>query len=334
MTVILEAWPPGLWRGVHVVVAVSGGADSVALLRALGVAKRQAGGPGRLFVAHFNHGLRGEESAADARWVARLAEQLGIEAILGQASGQDLSAEEDARAARYRFLLHAAERIGARFVATGHTADDQAETILHRVLRGASLQGVAGIPFSRPLSKLSQVVRPLLSVSRAEVMEYLQVLNQDYRTDSTNKESIYTRNRLRLGLLPLLREQFGDCVDDSLRRLGQHAAEAHAVIRSLAEEIQERSIVRSVAGDCLTITPKQLTGHAPLVVREACKLAWREANWPEQAMGAQEWARLYDFLTQEGQPPAINLPGGVETRRQGDRIVLRRAGGARKIEAD
>jgi tRNA(Ile)-lysidine synthase len=323
------AWPPERWRDLHVLAAVSGGADSVALLRAMRDLKQQAGGRGQVFAAHFNHHLRGEHSDADARWVAELGESLGVEVILGQAGGgsdsggltpAELNSEELARDARYAFLLQTAERLGARFVATGHTADDQTETILHRLLRGASIGGLAGIPPSRPLGPTVEVVRPLLGVTRQAIEQALAEWGQDYRTDATNAEATFTRNRLRHMVLPLLREEFGPGIDDAIRRLGRQAGESHEVIRELATRVLESAIF--VLPDQLVIQKHKLTSQPPLVVREACKLAWRAAGWPEQAMGASEWNRLHDFLVEEGPPAAISLPGGVEARRDDRGVVL------------
>ena len=132
---LANAWPAEAWGDVTVLVGVSGGADSVALLRALEALKRTAAGAGRLIVAHFHHGLRGAEADADAAFVAALSQRLGLECVVGRASGSSPSDEASARKARYRFLKRTAHARGARFVAVAPTADDQAETILHRIAR-------------------------------------------------------------------------------------------------------------------------------------------------------------------------------------------------------
>lgn len=324
---IAQAWPAQRWQDLHVLVAVSGGADSVALLLGLWELKRQAVGRGRLYVGHFNHGLRSEESDADARWVGELAERLGVEVLSGQHEGQSaerLDSEQAARQARYRFLLESAEHTGARYVATGHTADDQAETILHRVLRGASIKGLGGIPFARSLSPAVQVVRPLLGVSRAEVEQFLSQRDQGYRTDSSNAVSDFTRNLIRNQVLPSLRETFGEHVDQSLRRLGAQAAEAHAVIEALAREVAGHSIQRPIAAGTLIIDPAQFGAAPRLVVREAMKMAWETAGWPLQSMGAAEWERLY-ALTQDPAACSFDLPGGISAAWESGVVTLRRA---------
>jgi len=163
------------WNDVGVVVAVSGGADSVALLRGMASARSTLAGSGRLIVAHFNHGLRGAESDADQAFVEELAARFQLQCCSARAApaGSGHVAEEAARNQRYAFLLQTASTQGARVVATAHTADDQIETVLHRVVRGSGLSGLAGIPFTRSLSEAVALVRPLLHYRRAEILAYL-----------------------------------------------------------------------------------------------------------------------------------------------------------------
>lgn len=331
---IRAAWPPDGWRGTHVVVAVSGGADSVALLAGLLEVKQAAGGAGRVFAAHFNHGTRGKESDADERFVRRLCDRLGVALECGRAGAEEtLASEQAARDARYTFLRAAAEALGARYVATAHTADDQLETILLRVLRGAGLAGLAGVPQQRRLGPAVTVARPLLGVRRAEVEAYLAARRQPYCTDATNLDDCFARNRVRGELLPMLRERFGAGVDEALLRLSGQATEAQEVIACLARDAAARSIqplepdARGQRG--LAVNPEGLTEAPPLVAREAVRLAWREAGWPEQAMGAREWRRVHALLVEGPDAPPINLPGGVDARWVGERVVLRRAAARR-----
>lgn len=151
-TRLAQSWPPATWRDVTVVIAVSGGADSVALLH--GLKALDQGGAGELIAAHFDHRLRAE-SGEDAAFVRDLAEEIGCRAEIGVASQPTRSAgdglEAAAREARYDFFRETARRLGARFVVTAHTADDQAETVLQRLIRGTGLHGAAGIPRAREL---------------------------------------------------------------------------------------------------------------------------------------------------------------------------------------
>jgi tRNA(Ile)-lysidine synthase len=210
--------------GGRVAVAVSGGADSVALLRVLLDLRDELGIV--LAVAHFNHGLRGEESQADEAFVAELAKQHALEFFVGHADVRDyaltskLSIEAAGRELRYRWLadLCAAQRFGA--VATAHTLDDQAETVLLKFLRGAGTRGLAGIYSILELEN-HRIIRPLLSVSRDEVETYLECLGQEWREDETNLDRRFTRNRVRHDLLPLLEREF----NPNIRALLSDAAE-------------------------------------------------------------------------------------------------------------
>jgi len=215
LTRLAAAWPPADWQDVTVLVAVSGGADSVALAR--GLCQLRAPGEGRLVLAHFNHRLRGAESDADEQFVEELARELGVKFITESAPPPPLPlspspplaspSEASLRDLRYEFLRHAANESGARYVATAHTADDQVETILLNIVRGTGLAGLAGIPRVRAFTQAATIVRPLLDVTRAEVLDYLQWLGAAFREDATNSSLHYTRNRVRHELLPLLERE-------------------------------------------------------------------------------------------------------------------------------
>jgi tRNA(Ile)-lysidine synthase len=197
------AWAPAAWRDVHVLVGVSGGADSMALLRALIQLKAEAGGAGQLFVGHVNHQLRGEESHADEGWLREQCERLDVPLFVEsvntvqQAADDGDGVEAAAREGRYRALTRMAEGAGARYVAVAHTRDDQVETVLQRLLRGTGLRGLSGMPTSRMLSPSVTLVRPMLACRRSDVLEYLAAIGQSHRQDATNEAVWFTRNRLR-----------------------------------------------------------------------------------------------------------------------------------------
>jgi tRNA(Ile)-lysidine synthase len=188
-------------RGDHILAAVSGGADSVALLMVLhGLAPAWSW---RLTVVHVNYGLRGKESEQDARFVIDLCRELGLPVIceaveLGTARG---SLQSRAREARYALFAEIADRIGADKIALGHTADDQAETVLMWTMRGAGAGGLGGMPVMRD----GKWIRPLLDIARGDVEAYLLAQGRGWRTDSSNLTPLYTRNRIRLEILPALK---------------------------------------------------------------------------------------------------------------------------------
>jgi tRNA(Ile)-lysidine synthase len=239
-----------------VVVGVSGGADSVCLLHVL--AKWRKGLGIKLHIAHLNHQLRGVESEADAEYVSNLAGSLGIpvtidrQDVAAYRTERNCSIEEAARELRYAFLASVAREVGAHRIATGHTRDDQVETILMHILRGTGITGLCGLAPCSPMAYDSQgisslasplslrakrsnllVIRPLLDITREETASYCQEHQLDPRIDSSNLSLSFFRNRLRLQLLPLLR-QYNPSVDQALLRLADIAKEDNAFIEQQA----------------------------------------------------------------------------------------------------
>jgi tRNA(Ile)-lysidine synthase len=308
------------------VVAVSGGPDSVALLRALAL-----GVAGPLVVAHLNHQLRGEESTADEEFVRQLHADLGAAgANLGplQATRVDVRAaavgdnvEATGRRLRYDWLTQVARDTGSAWVATGHTADDQAETVLHRLLRGAGLRGLIGVVARRPLAPGILLVRPLLRVRRAEVLAFLEALGQPFRQDSSNRDRHYTRSRLRHDLLPVLARDYNPGVVAALGRLAEQAAEAQTFIEEQAARVLAAAELPR-AGATLVLEARRLTAEPALLQREAVRLLWRREGWPDGEMGFDDWARVMEVI--RGDRPALDAPGGVRVSRVGQVVRFAR----------
>jgi tRNA(Ile)-lysidine synthase len=215
-----------LQPGDRVAVAVSGGADSVALLRVLLELRQELGVV--LSVAHFHHGIRGAEADADQQFVRELAERYGLELDSGaadvpaRARVQKSSLETAARDLRHQWFaaLLGKDHGKADKIATAHTLDDQAETVLMRLLRGTGSRGLAGI---FPMQRERRLVRPLLEVTRREVEAYLTAIAQPWREDSSNRDRSHTRNRVRHELLPLLERDFNPAIRHTLADLAEVA---------------------------------------------------------------------------------------------------------------
>jgi tRNA(Ile)-lysidine synthase len=314
---------PGLERGL--VVAVSGGPDSVALLRAV-VAARPAAAPWPLAAAHLNHALRGADSDADEAFVIDLCASLGVPLFrhrldvggLARAEGDNLEAV--ARRERYRWLAAVARDAGAAWVATGHTASDQAETVLHRLLRGAGLEGLRGIAGRRELAAGVGLVRPLLRARRRDVIVYLEALGQAARQDASNADLRFTRNRIRHELLPHLAESYNPAVEAALARLAEQAEEA-----CRAEEEEAAALLSAAelprAGALLVFDAGRLAAAPARLVRAAFRLVWRREGWPRGRMGADDWQRLADLVVSSR--GGVDLPGRVTARRRGVVVQLR-----------
>jgi tRNA(Ile)-lysidine synthase len=317
---LADRWPPESWRAEGMLVGVSGGADSVALLRGLAA---QRGGPGRLLAAHFNHALRGEESDRDEQFVVELCQRLGVPCTVGRGAPAGAGSDEASlRRKRYGFLQGAAEQAGVRYLAVAHTLDDQAETILHRIVRGTGLAGLAGMRASRRLGQAVTLVRPLLATRRGEVRDYLRQLGQAWCEDALNRDRDYTRNRLRLELLPRLAADFNPQVHEALVRLGQLALEAQEALGSVVENLKAECLLEQSAGG--VVLACGVLARAPRhVVRELMVGVWQDQDWPLREMGLAHWEQLADLAlgATDGRLP---LPGGVEARRSGQRLEIRR----------
>ena len=334
---IQKTWPLVTWSDVHVLVGVSGGADSTALLRALCLL-RGTSGAGKIYAAHVNHQLRAAESDAQQAWLQVLTQRMGVTLFVrrGEVVGPGFPSwdgwEAAARDVRYRLLAEMADEVGARYVALAHTRDDQVETVLFRLLRGTGLRGLGGMPAMRSLTEGATLVRPLLATSRAEVLEYLREIGQEYCHDSSNDELRFSRNRLRHELIPLLQTEYRSDVDLALWRLSEQAAQAHDLIEGLAKALWERARQAQplpssppMGGGSLVLLALRsdvLTGVQPYLASEVWRLAWRDARLSEQAMTSAHWQQLAELSGSRGDGGSVNLPGGSVARRVRGWVVV------------
>lgn len=294
--------------GELVLVAVSGGPDSVALAHALHLLAPELGV--RLHLFHLDHGLRGEAGAADARWVAEFAARRGLPFTVRQAhvaaeAARHGGVEAAGRAVRYRELQRVAAATGARRVAVGHNRDDQAETLLLRLLRGAGRRGLGGMAPVRPLGPGSApgttLIRPLLAIARAEIEAFCAAEQLDPRTDPTNAEPLYARNRIRLELLPFLRERFNPQVAARL-------ADTAAVLRA-EDDYLDAAAQAALAG--LGLPPGQVPAAALLGVHPALRRRMVRilAGQAGVALDLGHVEAILDLCTTTG-TTATSLPGG------------------------
>ena len=307
----------GIAAGTRVVAAVSGGPDSTSLLDALVSLRDELGI--RLHGAHLDHRLRGEASREDARFVADTFRRLGIDHTVEAADvpsfqrEKGLSMEGAARTVRYGFLARVASETEADAVALGHTADDQAETVLMHIIRGSGLSGLRGMePASKRVfdGKELLLVRPLLAVSRQEILRYCKTLALEYRQDESNLSLDPQRNRLRLELLPAL-ESYNPAVRDALVRLSRSAGQDLAYLG--AEVARAWQEVGSEDGPRVTLSRTAFSKLAPALqshlLRRAVRAAKGDAVDLEQSH-VDEMARLMAGRAGAG----LDLPGGIDFR--------------------
>jgi tRNA(Ile)-lysidine synthase len=315
--------------GAGVLVGVSGGADSVSLLRGLHSLAEQS--QLRIVSAHLNHAMRPVAADDDAAWITELCGRLAVPIVVETvdvpvyATEQRLNIEEAARSVRYEFFVRSARARGCTHVAIAHTEDDQVETVLHHLFRGAGLAGLRGMQPTRPLAEDLTLVRPLLRVRRAEIEAWLGEIGQDFRTDITNADESRTRNRIRHSVLPGLERDLGSSVRDALLRLAEQASELQSTIEELAERLLGRC-VEDETTDLVRLNAELLAAQPRHLVREVFVQLWKRKNWPRQAVGFDEWDRLARLVEEGG---SATLPGNIEATRRGTLIVIRsRASGS------
>lgn len=267
---VLRAVSDAMHRlGVHrddlVLVALSGGPDSVAMLFAMLALRERL--CFRIAAAHLNHAIRAAESDRDEAFVRDLCSSAGLDLYVERAQGLTPSTpnlEEKAREARHSFLGRVAERTGARYVALAHHADDQAETVLLRLLRGAGAAGVAGMGEAGP----RRLIRPVLSLTRAELRAYIRDVGAPYVTDASNESPAILRNRIRNHLLPMLEREYAPGIG---RRLAEFASEMRRLDAFAAAEARRAMVIAD--GDALDLGSFAELDPAlqPVVIREFLK---------------------------------------------------------------
>jgi tRNA(Ile)-lysidine synthase len=313
--------------GERVGVAVSGGADSVALLFLLVELRRELGLT--LRVLHFHHGLRGRAADLDAQFVERLAERLGLTFVLGrgdvrgEATRTGVNLEAAARRLRYAFLRRAAANQDLQKIAVAHTADDQAETVLAHILRGSGLSGVAGI---HPRNGV--IVRPLLGVARGDLRAWLKARGEKWREDATNRHVTRMRARIRKKLLPLLQKKFQPRVVEHLASLAQLARKDDALLNALADEFLEKHSEQIAGGVRIRLKDLKESALAARVVRRAVRAMKLKfaAEAAEMFRGAELTAvhvkQVLELLGHGESGSELMLPGGFVVRRHYEAVSI------------
>jgi len=305
-------------RGGRVVVALSGGPDSVALVHILRELERD----GELVVAgvaHLNHRLRGVAADQDEQFCRALAAALNLPIaveradVRGLAHEQGRSVEDAARVARYAFLERAADDLGADAIAVGHSRDDQAETFLLRLVRGAGPRGLAGI-----LPRAGRVVRPLLDISRAELRAYVALRGIESCEDASNADLMVPRNRVRHELIPYLEREFSPGIVDVLAREAAIAREDEDRLQKEAIDLGASVVLRDTHGAQVDVAA--LTSLHPALAARVARIALSELAGL-RFIGFDHVHAFLEFARNGASGAALSLPGQQVVHR-GDRIVL------------
>lgn len=317
----------GLGSDIRLVVAVSGGADSVALLDALVRMRKGAAdlAPVELIVAHFNHLLRGDESDEDERFVESLARRYELpfavarEDIAGEARLQGRNLEAVARERRYRFLARTARKSGAPFVATAHTRDDQVETVLLRLLRGAGTEGLGGMRRRRRLDEGVDLIRPLLSARREDVLAHCARYGLDYRTDSSNLSPAFARNRIRLVIAPELR-LINPRFDEAIARAAELISEDEEYLGRLAASVLAEAQSGAPPDGGLDVS--RLSAEPAALRRRALREWLRRARGDLRRIERAHLDAIDALVTRGQSGRRVELPGGSIVVREFDRLEL------------
>ena len=316
----------GLWTAeTRVVAAVSGGSDSVALFFLL----RELAEAGELRLAglaHLHHHIRGAAADEDAAFCRALAARAGVAAAIGDvdvpalAARERLSIEVAGRKARQQFFVEALASLDGQCIGVAHTRDDQAETVLLRLVRGAGPAGLAGIAPRR-----DHLVRPLLELTRIELCDYLESIGQSWREDATNADRAIPRNRIRHDIMPLLRE-LNPRADAALARTADILRSDSDLFDTLANEAGRR-LVRTIGDGRVAVATDGLAGLPKALARRVALAALETVN-PGQSYGFEEAEHLCSAGNHPGKGWPTNLPGVDVERLGADVVLVKREGSA------
>ena len=317
-----------------VLTGLSGGPDSVALLWCLYRLSNRFGF--QIGAAHLNHDLRGCESRADADFSAAFASRLKIPCHIETISVSDyqrehkLSLEEAARKVRYAFLSQIAAAHGYTKIALGHHADDNAELVLMNLIRGSGSAGLSGIPVKRPMGNPHSptsdltIIRPLIRLTKTEIVSFLSANNLQWRTDHTNRDTAHLRNRIRHDLLPTLKKNFNPNIVETLNRSASIAESEEAWITETLRPVFENIIVRLDARHVRLSLP-ELAQHPLPVARRILRQAIRQAKGDLQKISFQHVASVMALCLSRREQGALDLPDRLRIEKSAAHLTLYRS---------
>jgi len=313
--------------GQKVVLAISGGADSVGLLQILNKLRTAGKIDVKLHLAHVNHHLRAEESDGDANFVASLAEGLALPLtiedvdVMAMARREKLSIETAARMLRLNALKAVAKTQNASAILTAHHKDDNAETIIHRLLRGTGYTGLAGIRPKIEFQDGSVFVRPLLNISRKQIEDYLAKTNTNWRTDATNADCRFTRNHIRHKLVPLIEKGCQSPLSESLSILARHCCGLDEKLRTLTGSAWE-NCSRELEAESLVLQREAFLAEAKPVQIELIKKTLSQLNCGLRKFTFEHYNAILTFAKSAKPDKTLKLPNGLMMRVDSDEIIF------------
>lgn len=313
-----------LRKGDRVLVCVSGGADSVALLHVL---NRLRGGLGiSLHIAHLDHMMRPRESHKDMLFVKKIAKRFDIPVTASRINVPQIvqkkgsSLEDTARDERYKFFLKVALKINANKIATAHTMDDQAETVLMRLLRGSGVTGLRGIPPKRSMDNCL-VLRPLIRIWKRDLVDYLKENNLNFRLDSSNLDINILRNRIRLKLLPLIKKGYNPNISEVLVNISENLND----IFEYMEEESRKAFLDSrmkANDDEVAISLSKLLKRDIAIQKEIVRMAIRELKGDLNRITYNHWQDIDSMIKEKSTGASLDLPDGIRCIKEYERLVF------------
>ncbi len=307
-------------RGEKVVVGVSGGPDSVCLLHVLKTISEKM--DIKLYAVHINHMLRGAESDLDEEYVRNLCKKLDVSLyaeridVASVAEDKGLSLEEAGREARYQKFYQVADQVGAEKIAVAHNKNDQAETVLMNFIRGSGLAGLAGMDFKR-----DKIIRPLLEISRAEIEEYCKKHSLNPRTDSSNLKSIFTRNRIRLELIPAIDRMFGTNITETACRTAAILKDDNEFLESSALKLY-RDSARMINEREIRLNLSKIEGCHIALIRRVIRRAIFELKKDLKGIGSVHTDDAARLILEGNTGSEVHLPSCIRVRKSYNQAIV------------
>lgn len=310
-------------QGDRVLVGVSGGPDSVALLSILNELRHALGI--HLVVAHFNHNLR-KNAGTDQRFVENLARRLQLPFVSAQGhlrkSTRKSSMEEIARESRFTFLVKAARRLKAEKIALGHTQDDLAETVLMRILRGTGLMGMRGILPKRTLYGIA-FVRPLIASDKKDVLDFLKKRKIKFRVDPTNKTKKFFRNKIRQELLPLLEQRYSKNIRRILANLSATITADYDYLEQQSGRLFRKPLLKNGPSKSIRFDLNRLGKIHPSLQRLLIRLAIENLKGDTRKLSFEHMCEIEDLIINRPAESIVHLPGQITVLKEKTQLALR-----------
>ena len=313
-----------LQKGDSILAGVSGGPDSITLLHILYSLKKEYSLS--ILIAHLDHKFRGEESVADRKFCEDLAKRYNLEIVWEEidvpkiAKEKGISPEEAARLARYDFFKRVAKERGIDKIAVGHTRDDQAETVLMRIIRGAGMKGLSGIS---PVKNMqgNKIIRPLIGIFRKEVEDFILTEGLKFRKDSSNEKTIFTRNKIRLELIPLLEKDFNSNIKEVLANMAENLQVENDFLSKYAKrKFRGMSKIRQ---EEILIDIKKFKKLPEAIRKRLLRTALEELKGDLRRLTYQHWKEIEELIDTRPVNSIVDLPAGISISKDKSNIILK-----------